>query len=67
MSAVIDLTVPRLLRFSVLPSGEIEVVDDITFDPDPESRWHVRGCGRTDTEAVADLLDQLEDDHVPDR
>jgi MOSC domain-containing protein YiiM len=68
MSAVIDLTLPRLFRYSVLRSGEVEATDDLTFDPDPESLWHCRGYGRTEPEALADLLDQLaEAENVPHR
>jgi hypothetical protein len=57
-----DKTTPQLhslVRYSVLPSGEIEAVNDLTFDPDPESAWHCRGYGRTEQEALADLLDKL--------
>lgn len=68
MSAVIDLTVPRLVRYARLPSREVMAVDDLSYDPDPTSRWHCHGYGRTEPEALADLLDQLsEAKHGTDR
>lgn len=33
--------------------------DRVTFDPDPEGRWHISGYGETPNEAMADLLEQL--------
>jgi hypothetical protein len=59
MGAVISLRIPRLLRYSVLPSGEIACRDEASYDPDPESAWHCEGLGRTRNEALADLLDKL--------
>jgi hypothetical protein len=34
-------------------------IDRVSFDDDPESRWCIRGTGKTTTEAVTDLLDQI--------
>lgn len=36
-----------------------EAYDRVTFDPDPESQWHLYGYGASSTEAVTDLLSQI--------
>jgi hypothetical protein len=36
-----------------------ECYDRETFDPDPESNWHIFGRGETSSEAVSDLLVQI--------
>lgn len=38
--------------------------DLISFDPDPESRWHVIGRGDSPQDATLDLLDQLAEAEV---
>lgn len=45
---------PTLHRLS-----EYTARDLITFDPDPEMRWHVIGSGTSPQAAVLDLLDKL--------
>jgi hypothetical protein len=35
--------------------------DRLTYDPDPESSWCIHGLGRTKAEALADLIEQLDD------
>jgi hypothetical protein len=34
-------------------------VDEVTFDPDPESRWYIVGTGKTEADSKIDLLDKL--------
>lgn len=36
-----------------------ECYDRVSFDPDPESRWHIFGYGASSTEATSDLLQQI--------
>lgn len=36
-----------------------EVIDRVTFDPDPESRWHLFGRAECYAEAVSSLLEQI--------
>jgi hypothetical protein len=36
-----------------------EATDLVTFDPDPEGKYHLVGTGSTVTEAVTDLLQQM--------
>ena len=43
----------------LLPNGVWEVVDRVTFDPDPESSFCITGHGDTIAEATTDLLQQL--------
>lgn len=42
-------------------SFDWSAVDDDTYDGAPDSRSAVIGWGRTEEEAIADLLDQIEE------
>ena len=38
---------------------EYHCIDMLTFDPDPDSRWHLTGYGETSGDAQADLLEKI--------
>ena len=37
-------------------SEHFRCFDRVSFDPDPEGRWHIYGVGETGNEAMLDLL-----------
>jgi hypothetical protein len=60
-AAVIDLRKTYNITLTRLPTRceQWEAIDLVTFDPDPESRWHIRGIGDSTCDAISDLLQQL--------
>ena len=42
-----------------MPDGWYWATDRASFDPDPESRWHIIGRGPTKFEAITELLWRL--------
>lgn len=45
---------PTLFRLE-----EWEAYDRVTFDHDPNSRWHIKGRAHSSTDAVGDLLEKI--------
>jgi hypothetical protein len=61
---VIDLQRKYDIGITKLPTlfsqpDQWEAIDRVTFDPDPESRWHIKGRGDSIGEATSDLLAQI--------
>lgn len=59
---VLDLQ--RKYAFEITRHGldrrpEFHCVDMLTFDPDPDSRWHLIGKGETEGDAKLDLLERI--------
>jgi hypothetical protein len=50
------------IRTRQLPNKTWEAIDYESFDPDPESRWCIRGQGNTPVEAALWLLEYLGDE-----
>jgi hypothetical protein len=62
LSYVIDLRRKYIFQFERLGLDrlpEYRCIDVLTFDPDPDSTWHIIGKGSTRGDAQAHLLEQL--------
>lgn len=59
--SIVDIRGKYEIVLNRLPTrAEIwEATDLVTFDPDPEGKYHLVGTGSTVTEAVTDLLQQM--------
>lgn len=49
----------KVERHGLYRLPEFHAIDELTFDADPESRWHIVGVGYTEPDAKLDLLDKL--------
>lgn len=61
-SYVIDLRRKYIFQFERLGLDrlpEFRCIDVLTFDPDPDSSWHIIGKGSTRGDAQADLLEKI--------
>lgn len=61
-SYVIDLRRKYAFEFErtgVDRSPEYRCIDLLTFDPDPDSTWHLFGYGETRGQAQCDLLEKI--------
>lgn len=61
-SYVIDLRRKYAFEYRMIGTfrrTQWECVDVLTFDPDPDSRWHCIGYGKTQGEAQGDLLEKI--------
>jgi hypothetical protein len=58
---LIDLHRKYDFEYTRFPSrpGSWVCRDLITFDPDPESQWHIIGYGDTREQALLDVLEQI--------
>jgi hypothetical protein len=61
----IDLTQRYKIKVERLPTlyrlNQFAATDELTFDPDPESHWHLVGIGETESDAKLDLLEKIAD------
>jgi hypothetical protein len=62
-TAFIDLKRRYKIKVERRPSlfrlPEYSAIDELTFDPDPISRWHIIGVGESESDAKLDLLEKL--------
>lgn len=62
VSYVIDLQRKYAFRFRMVGRwrrAEYECIDMLTYDPDPDSTWHLIGYGETEGDAKLDLLEKI--------
>lgn len=59
---VIDLRRKYAFQFRMVgryARPQYECIDTLTYDPDPDSEWHLIGFGSTEGEAQGDLLEKI--------